>query len=104
MTHPALACALSLLLILPGCGAQPTPAMLGATRTEVARGGHDYVVFQKGRRVEIIRLGYVRPGEHQAVRATMIDLIPEVTGCRLRETSLTGDSGEMRAIVSCPKR
>ncbi len=104
MIHPAPACILSLVLILSGCGAQPTPAMLGAARTEVTRGGHDYVVFQKGHRVEIIRLGYARRGEHQAIRATMIDLIPEVTGCRLREASLTGDSGEMRGLLSCPKR
>ncbi len=95
--------ALVLILLLAACGAQPTPAMLGATRTEVSRGGRDYVVFQKGNRVEIIRLGWAARGEHQAIRATMIALIPEVTGCRLRETSLQGDSGEMRGFVTCPR-
>jgi hypothetical protein len=25
-----------------------------------------------------------------------------VTGCKLRESTLTGDSGEMRGSVSCP--
>ena len=31
----------------------------------------------------------------------MIALIPQVTGCTLNETTLTGDSGEMRASIRC---
>lgn len=89
------------LMLLAACGAQPTPLMLGADRTEVTRDGRRYVVFRKGNRVEIIRLGWASPGEHQAIRATMIALIPEVTGCRLRDSSLQGDSGEMRGLVTC---
>ena len=75
---------------------------MGAARTDVTRDGRSYTVFQKGERVEVIRLGYARRGEHQAIRATMIALIPQVTGCKLNETSLTGDSGEMRGSVRCP--
>ncbi len=67
----------------------------------MTRNGRDYVVFQKGERVEIIRLGYARRGEHQAIRADMIALIPEVTRCKLRETTLQGDSGEMRGSLTC---
>lgn len=89
------------LIFLAACGAQPAPTLWGGTRTDVARAGHQYVVYQKGNQVEIIRLGYARRGEHQQIRATMIDLIPEVTGCKLRESSLTGDSGEMRGLVTC---
>lgn len=95
--------ALILSFLLAACGAQPAPHMLGADRTEVTRDGRQYVVFQKEDRVEVIRLGHARRGEHQAIRATMITLIPEVTGCRLRETSLQGDSGEMRGRLSCPR-
>jgi hypothetical protein len=91
------------LFLLGACGAQPTPVMFGADRTEVSRDGRQYVVFLKGNMVEVIRLGYATRGEHQAIRATMIALIPEVTGCRLRETSLQGDSGEMRGLVTCPR-
>lgn len=76
--------------------------MVGATRTDVTVEGRDYAVFQKGERVEVIRLGYARGGEHQAIRATMIELIPRVTGCTLREASLQGDSGEMRGSLNCP--
>lgn len=90
-------------LFLAACGAQPTPVMMGAQRTDVSRDGRDYAVYRKGEMVEVIRLGWAAPGEHQAIRATMIALIPEVTGCRLRETTLTGDSGEMRGRLTCPK-
>jgi hypothetical protein len=91
-----------LLLLLAACGASPAPEFLGAARTDVTVNGRDYTVFQKGERVEVIRLGYATRGEHQAIRATMIALIPTVTGCKLRAASLTGDSGEMRGSLDCP--
>ena len=94
--------ALLLPLLLAAC-VSPAPEFFGATRTEVTVSGRDYVVLQKGERVEVIRLGYARRGEHQEIRATMIELIPAVTGCTLRESSLTGDSGEMRGSLNCPK-
>jgi hypothetical protein len=88
-------------LLIAGCDASPAPEFRGATRHEVSRDGRDYVLYHKGNRVEIVRLGYVSRGQHQAIRATMIALIPEVTGCRLREATLQGDSGEMRGNVTC---
>lgn len=94
---------LALLLALTACGAQPAPQMWGATRTDVTRDGRQYTVFQKGKQVEIIRLGWAARGQHQAIRATMIDLIQEMTGCRLVASTLQGDSGEMRGRVNCPK-
>ena len=90
------------LLFLVGCGASPAPEFMNATRTDISVNGRSYTVFQKGERVEIIRLGYARRGEHQEIRATMIELIPTVTGCKLRENTLEGDSGEMRGSLSCP--
>jgi hypothetical protein len=88
------------LLVLAAC-ASPAPEFFGAKRTDVAVGGRQYVVFQKDTRVEVIRLGSARKGEHQAIRATMIGLIEPVTGCKLNERSLQGDSGEMRATIRC---
>jgi hypothetical protein len=90
------------LMFVAACGASPAVEFMGATRTDVTRDGRSYTVFQKGERVEVIRLGYAKRGEHQAIRATMIALIPQVTDCKLRETSLTGDSGEMRGSLTCP--
>ncbi|MGL5012246.1 MAG: hypothetical protein ACRC6I_20455 [Paracoccaceae bacterium] len=88
-------------LFLAACGAQPTPVMFGAERTEVSRDGRSYVVFVKDNRVEVIRLGYAVRGEHAGIRATMLALVPEVTGCRLNEGSVQGDSGEMRGTIRC---
>ena len=89
------------LVFLAACGAQPTPSMFGAERIDVTRNGRQYVVFKKEKTVEIIRLGYARRGEHQAIRQDMIALIPEVTGCKLVESTLQGDSGEMRGRITC---
>ena len=94
---------LSPLLLLAACGAQPSPLLYGAQRQQVNVAGRDYTVFWTARRVEVIRLGWASPGQHQGIRATMIDLIPQVTGCRLVERTLTGDSGEMRGYITCPK-
>ena len=87
---------------LAACGASPAPEFMGATRTDIVVDGRGYSVFQKGERVEVIRQGYAKRGDHQNIRATMIGLIPQVTGCKLRESTLTGDSGEMRGSLDCP--
>lgn len=89
------------LLFLTACGAQPAPEFFGAKRTDVTRDGRAYTLLQKENRVEVIRLGHARRGEHQAIRAQMIALIPEVTGCKLLPASVQGDSGEMRASIRC---
>ncbi|MBP9951168.1 MAG: hypothetical protein V9G14_03180 [Cypionkella sp.] len=89
------------LLFLAACGAQPAPEFFNATRVDVTRDARQYTVFYTEKRVEVIRLGYASRGEHQAIRAQMIALIPEVTGCKLYKKSLTGDSGEMRGAIRC---
>ncbi len=95
--------ALTPLLILCACGAQPAPEFFNAKRVDVTRDGRQYTVFYTEKRVEVIRLGYAGRGDHEAIRATMIDLIPQVTGCILNDRSLQGDSGEMRGSIRCPK-
>lgn len=89
------------LIFLAAC-ATAAPEFMGATRTDITVDGRSYTVFQKGERVEVIRNGYARRGEHQEIRAAMIELIPMVTGCTLRESTVIGDSGEMRATLNCP--
>jgi hypothetical protein len=93
---------LLLFLLLSACGASPAPEFFGAVRSDVIRNGRGYVVFHTRNRVEVIRSGYARRGDHQAIRADMIDLIPDVTGCRLVPSTLQGDSGEMRGSIVCP--
>lgn len=94
--------ALLLFVLLSACGASPAPEFFGAKRVDVTRDGRQYTVFFTDRRVEVIRLGYAKRGEHQGIRAQMITLIPEVTGCNVNERSLQGDSGEMRGSIRCP--
>ena len=86
---------------LAACGAQPAPEFFAAKRADVSRDGRSYTVFYTDKRVEVIRLGFAQRGSHQAIRATMIALIPEVTGCKLVESTLQGDSGEMRGSIRC---
>lgn len=90
------------LLLLAACGASPAPEFFGATRHDVVSNGRSYTVFHKGNRVEVIRHGRARPGEHQEIRATMIALVPQVTGCGWIASTLQGDSGEMRGRIRCP--
>lgn len=92
---------LVLMFGLVACGAQPAPEFFAAQRADVTRDGRAYTVFHTENRVEVIRHGYAARGTHQAIRTTMIALIPEVTGCRLIESSLRGDSGEMRGAIHC---
>ncbi len=91
-----------LILLLAACGAQPTPLMFGGARHETTVDGHDYVVYRKENRVEVIRLGWAAPGDHQRIRATMVEIVPWLTGCDVVPATLRGDSGEMRARVTCP--
>ncbi len=95
--------ALIAFVFVAACGAQPAPEFFNAKRVELTRDGRQYTVFYTERRVEVMRHGYAKRGEREDIRAQMITLIPEVTGCTLRETSLTGDSGEMRGSIRCPK-
>lgn len=91
------------LLILAACGAQPAPALLGGARHETTVEGRDYVLYRKGDRVEVIRTGGAAPQDGARLRATMIGLIPWLTGCDPIASSVTGDMGEIRARVRCPK-
>lgn len=92
---------LALLLALAACGAQPAPEFFAAKRVDMTRDGRSYTVYFTEKRVEVIRLGFAHRGEHQAIRAAMIDLIPTATGCKLVESTLQGDSGEMRGSIRC---
>lgn len=92
-----------LIGLISACGAQPAWEFRDARRIELQAQGRDYVVFHKGNRAEVIRLGYVKPGDHRATRETMAGLLESATGCRLIASTLQGDSGEMRASLRCPR-
>lgn len=93
--------ALVLALALAACGASPALEFRGAERRDTTVDGRQYTVFHTERRVQVIRHGYARRGDHQAIRAAMLGLIEPVTGCALVEGTLQGDSGEMRGTIRC---
>ena len=92
------------LLFLVACGAQPSPKFFGAQKHEILRSGRHYVVWDNGREVEVIRLGWAGPRQHDGIRADMLAVIPETTGCRAVDSTVEGDSGVMRARLTCLDR
>lgn len=88
-------------LLLSACVSQPGSDMTGATRTEVVRESVQYVVLQKGEVVEIRPRFRFPLHAYPKHRPTMIKLMSEVTGCRLRETSLQGIGQGLRGTVAC---
>jgi len=95
--------ALWIFPLLAAC-ASPAPEFMGAQRVDTKMNGRNCTVFFTEKRAQIIRHGYATRGEHAGIRADMIALIPQVTGCRLSQYSLQGDSGEMRGSIFCPKK
>ncbi len=93
------------LLILAACGAQPAPTFFGATRHEVTLGGINFVIFQKGNRAEVVRLGYLTRPERAAVPDLMVRAAEQTTGCKVIPgsmiTGLPGDTGEAKFRLNC---
>jgi len=96
--------ALAALLMLSAC-ATPAPQFLGATRHQVTRGGIDFVVFHRGSRAEVVRLGYLARPDRDRVPALMIEAAEATTGCKViansMVTGLPGDTGEARFDLDC---
>ncbi len=89
------------LLALAACDASPAWQMTGAPSQRVTVGGHDYTVWRKDGAFEIVRHGYAPRAEQGAVKATMLQVVAQVTGCTPRVES--GDSGEMRGRLTACK-
>lgn len=95
-----------ILTMLAGCVASPAVHMFGAERHDITLQGIDFTVFRKGDQVEVIRLGYLSYAARAPVPALMREAVFRTTGCRLRgalRSSLPGDTGEARGVVSCAR-
>ncbi|AQS49364.1 hypothetical protein [Thioclava nitratireducens] len=96
------------LCLLAGC-ASPAPQFLGASRHKVRLDGIDFVVFLKGDRAEVVRMGYLRRAERGRVPPLLIRAAEQVSGCKVtgsagglyRSPSLPGDTGEARFQLDC---
>lgn len=93
------------LLILAACGAQPAPQFFGATRHEITLGGINFVVFQKDKYAEVVRLGYLTRAERVPVADLMAQAAEQTTGCKVvpgsMVTGLPGDTGEAKFRLTC---
>ncbi|WP_413870451.1 hypothetical protein [Albidovulum sp.] len=93
------------LLLLAACGASPAPDMFGSERSEVTRGGMDFVVFQKGSEVEVVRMGYLSRPDRARVPSLMAAAAQTATGCRViansMATKIPGDTGVARFALDC---
>lgn len=94
-----------LLLVLLAACASPAPEMMGATRAEVVLQGITFVVFRKGTRAEVVRMGYLTRRQRASVQDLMVQAAEQATGCHVRDgslvTGLPGDTGEARMTLSC---
>lgn len=91
--------ALLLAPLLAACAASPSPMMWGAQHQDVVVAGRGYTVYWSDNEFEVVRHGYASAGEHQAIRATMLTLVPQVTHCPIGRGE--GDSGEMHGTLTC---
>jgi hypothetical protein len=91
---------LLLPLVLLACN-RPSPGMVGAVSVQGQAAGYDVTLWRAGDRVEIIRHGYAPRADQPALRPAMADAIVTLTGCQIRKDSLEGDSGVLRAQLSC---
>lgn len=97
--------ALLVLLALAGCGASPAPDMFGSKRSDVTRGGVDFVVFQRGSMVEVVRMGYLGRAARAPIPRLMAEAAAAATGCRVIPNSMVtripGDTGVARFDLDC---
>lgn len=93
------------LLLLAACGAQPAPQFFGATRHDITLGGINFVVFQKDKYAEVVRLGYLTRAERAPVPDLMAQAAEQTTGCKVIPgsmiTGLPGDTGEAKFRLTC---
>ncbi len=95
-----LSCALILAGLIGACDS-PSPGLQGAVPTRLEMGGYRITVWRADDRVEAIRHGYAPRRDRQGLRATLADAMRRATGCTLRDGSIAGDSGVLRAKLDC---
>lgn len=93
------------LLLLPCACVSPAPDYFGAVRSDVSRGGIDFVVFRMGDGVEVVRRGYLARPQRAAVPRLMAEAAEAATGCAVIPGSMTtkipGDTGVARFALDC---
>jgi len=89
-----------ILLLLAACDS-PSPYLGQAEPTRLQRGGYDITVWRADDRVEAIRHGMARRDDMPQLRGVLMQAMRDATGCALRENSVEGDIGVLRARLDC---
>lgn len=89
-----------LLLALAACDS-PSPLMQGGTRYEQTLDGYRFTIWRKDNRVEIIRHGYAPRAHQTGLKDSMASATTRATGCTLIPSSIEGDTGVLRAQLTC---
>ena len=89
------------LLLLTACAASPAPFLQGAQSQTVSLNSRDYTIYWTTADFEIVRHCWANPGDHRQIRADMLTLVPQVTGCPILASAVTGDSGEIHGPLTC---
>jgi hypothetical protein len=89
-----------LLLALSACD-MPSPHLHGGHRLVAQIDGHRLTIWRKGKDVEIIRHGYAARATQTGLMAHMAAAAEAAIGCALMPASIDGDTGVLRARLSC---
>ena len=79
----------------------PSPAVRWDAHYETRLAGVSFSIWQRDDRIEIIRHGFARPSEQARLKGLMIKAAETSTGCALRQNSIDGDTGVLRARLEC---
>ena len=63
--------------------------------------GVNFTIWQQADRIEVIRHGFARQGDHARLKGLMVQAAEAATHCSLRGDSIEGDTGVMRARLAC---
>jgi len=88
------------VLVLAGCNS-PSPSMLGAPMAEVEIAGSRFAVRRSGDRIEAMRLSPELSPNKRATALKAAVAIEQLTGCRIRPGSVSGDQAMVRAELDC---
>ena len=91
-----------LLLILVAACDSPSPALRDGQRHEYQLEGYRFTIWRKDAAIEVIRHGYAPRTDQTRLKDMMAEAATRATGCALVPQSIEGDTGVLRARLSCP--
>lgn len=92
-----------LLLLLAGCAAPPPEFLLGAVQTRHSVNGMRYVLYRQLDRAQLVRIDATSRPAPAANPEALRHVLEDLTGCRIRRSTLRGDYARIDAHLRCPR-